>query len=230
MPKKTRTSKGEQTDKFGIHYPVQESEVDIAGDFEQLALSVEKALDNLEVDGTPGADGKSAYEIAVEKDPSVGTEEEWLESLKGDPGPKGEDGNNGKDGDPGNDGVSATVDVDATAITGDAGSKVKVDNTGNTTNAVFQFTIPQGEQGEPGKDGSGVSIKGRKTWTEIQAVADKDEGDMYILAEDAADAPSPVDAGGSAEMVLLGLMVTGQTLVLFRGRKVSLVLHQIFRL
>ena len=205
MPKKTKTSDGQTTPTFGIHYPAQESKVDIAGDFEQLALSVEDALDNLEVDGTPGADGKSAYEIALEKDPSVGTEEEWLESLKGDTGPKGEDGNNGKDGDPGNDGVSATVTVDSDVITGAPDTSADVENTSDDPhNAVFKFTIPRGSKGEKGddgndgKDGSGVTILGRKTWAEIQAVADKNEGDMYILAEDEASAPSPVDAGGSA--------------------------------
>lgn len=39
--------------------------------------------------GQPGADGKSAYEIAVEHG-FVGTEEEWLESLQGEPGSGGE--------------------------------------------------------------------------------------------------------------------------------------------
>ena len=53
MPKKTRTSEGQQTSKFGIHYPAPESEVDIAGDFKELADSVEKALNNLEVNGAP---------------------------------------------------------------------------------------------------------------------------------------------------------------------------------
>lgn len=182
MPKKTRISDEQETPKFGIHYPAQESEVDIAGDFKQLALSVEDALDNLEVDGTPGEkgdDGASAYEIALEKDPSIGTEEEWLESLKGD---KGEDGK------------AATVDVDAIAVTGDPKSNVKVENTGNTTHAVFKFTIPQGEQGKDGKDGSGVSIKGTKTWPEIKKIGDDGDavdGDMYILKENSADAPAP---------------------------------------
>lgn len=41
--------------------------------------------------GEPGRDGKSAYDIAVENG-FVGTESEWLESLKGT------DGNNGNDG------------------------------------------------------------------------------------------------------------------------------------
>lgn len=38
-----------------------------------------------------GADGKSAYQIAVDNG-FEGTEAEWLESLKGEPGKDGEDG------------------------------------------------------------------------------------------------------------------------------------------
>lgn len=41
--------------------------------------------------GTPGADGDSAYEIAVDNG-FVGSESEWLESLKGDPGDDGAPG------------------------------------------------------------------------------------------------------------------------------------------
>ena len=43
------------------------------------------------VAGGAGTAGKSAYEIAVEHG-FEGTEEEWLESLKGEPGPPGADG------------------------------------------------------------------------------------------------------------------------------------------
>ena len=50
-----------------------------------------------------GKDGKSAYEIAVEYG-FVGTEAEWLESLKGVNGKDGCDGRNGVDGLPGKDG------------------------------------------------------------------------------------------------------------------------------
>ena len=52
-----------------------------------------------------GKDGKSAYEIAVEHG-FVGTEAEWLESLKGANGKDGCDGRNGVDGLPGKDGKS----------------------------------------------------------------------------------------------------------------------------
>lgn len=48
-------------------------------------------------DGPQGEDGKSAYEIAVDKG-FVGTEEEWLASLKGEPGEDGADGSDGVDG------------------------------------------------------------------------------------------------------------------------------------
>ncbi len=50
-----------------------------------------------------GKDGKSAYEIAVAYG-FVGTEAEWLESLKGVDGKDGCDGRNGVDGLPGKDG------------------------------------------------------------------------------------------------------------------------------
>lgn len=51
-----------------------------------------------------GKDGKSAFEIAVEHG-FVGTETEWLESLKGIDGKDGCDGRNGADGLPGRDGI-----------------------------------------------------------------------------------------------------------------------------
>ncbi len=47
------------------------------------------------MDGTNGADGKSAYELAVEKG-YTGTLEEWLSSLVGEAGESGQDGCDGK--------------------------------------------------------------------------------------------------------------------------------------
>lgn len=48
--------------------------------------------------GAAGKDGKSAYELAKEQNPSVGTLDEWLASLKGEKGAKGDAGKAGKDG------------------------------------------------------------------------------------------------------------------------------------
>ncbi len=52
-----------------------------------------------------GKPGKSAYEIALEHG-FVGSEAEWLESLKGSDGQDGRDGVDGKDGENGRDGLS----------------------------------------------------------------------------------------------------------------------------
>lgn len=93
-------------------------------------------------DGQDGTDGKSAYEVAVANG-FIGTEREWVDSLKGADGRqgvdgksayqvavdngyvgteeewllslKGDNGRDGKDGNDGQDGVSPTVAVSQTA-------------------------------------------------------------------------------------------------------------------
>ena len=57
----------------------------------EIATSIPKQGDSQEEPGTPGKDGKSAYEIAQENG-FEGTEAEWLESLKGEDGKDGVDG------------------------------------------------------------------------------------------------------------------------------------------
>lgn len=79
--------------------------------------------------GPAGADGKSAYEIAVEEG-FAGTEQEWLESLKGQPGQDGDDGQPGKS--------AYQVAVDAGFI---------------GTEAEWLASL-QGEPGQDGEDGS----------------------------------------------------------------------------
>ena len=79
--------------------------------------------------GEPGADGKSAYEIAKELHPEIGNAEEWIASLKGEKGDAGKDGatgekgNDGKDGSPGKDGkgvksITLKTDADGKVIGG----------------------------------------------------------------------------------------------------------------
>lgn len=88
---------------------------------------------------------------------------------KGDPGPKGADGKNGQDG------AAATIKVGKVTT----GTSASVTNSGNSTDAVFDFVIPvsgggqgiQGPRGEPGpkgdpgpkgadgKDGTAATIK-----------------------------------------------------------------------
>ena len=62
----------------------------------------------------------------------------------------GQDGQNGQDG---QDGQSATIQV-GTVTTGAAGSDASVTNSGTSSAAVFNFTIPRGNTGESGQDGS----------------------------------------------------------------------------
>ena len=77
--------------------------------------------------GTPGKDGRSAYEVALDNG-FVGSESAWLESLKG------------KDGEKGADGKAATVKI-GTVTEGDTPS---VTNSGTDTDAVLDFVLPKG--------------------------------------------------------------------------------------
>jgi len=63
------------------------------------------------VDRSVGADGKSAYEIAVDNG-FEGTEKEWLESLVGERGPAGPAGEPGADGADGKDGFPSEEEWD----------------------------------------------------------------------------------------------------------------------
>lgn len=93
---------------------------------------------------------------------------------------------------PGPGGMDATVAVGA-VTTGAPGTQAVVTNVGNANNAVFNFTIPQGAKGDPGKDGTGVSIKGTATtWPPSATPA---AGDMYILGD-----PVPAGAPGGSKV------------------------------
>ena len=71
---------------------------------------------------------------------------------KGDPGDQGPQGPAGEDGQPGPAGQAATITVGSTT-TGAPGTQAQVTNTGTENAAIFNFTIPQGEQGPKGDTG-----------------------------------------------------------------------------
>ena len=85
-------------------------------------------------DGQAGADGKSAYDIAVENGFN-GTESEWLESLHGQ---NGQNGTNGQPGANGNDGKSAY--------------QLAVENGYNGTVEAWLLSL-HGQNGQNGQDG-----------------------------------------------------------------------------
>lgn len=64
-------------------------------------------------------------------------------------GPQGEQGEQGPIGETGPRGKAATVTV-GTVTTGAAGTSAVVTNSGTSEDAIFNFTIPRGDQGAPG--------------------------------------------------------------------------------
>ena len=147
------------------------------------------------VDGTDGEDGEDGLSAIVEagdtfplapgSDPSVTPtypsatpEDPALHHVKFDFFiPKGDKGDDGAVG------TAATVDVDPDPVTLAPGNYVEVENTGDTTNAVFKFKIPVGDigpqgvrglrgpigpigpQGEQGEEGEAASIVVQSTNT-----------------------------------------------------------------
>ncbi|WP_293695006.1 hypothetical protein [uncultured Phascolarctobacterium sp.] len=92
--------------------------------------------------------------------------ERGLQGLQGVPGEKGDTGHQGdvgpqgpqgKQGATGAAGVAATIKV-GTVTTGAAGTAAKVVNSGTTSAAVLDFTIPQGARGEKGEQGAGSTV------------------------------------------------------------------------
>ncbi len=65
---------------------------------------------------------------------------------------QGANGSNGNPGQNGGPGRAATIRV-GTVSTGAAGSQASVTNSGNSTDAVFNFTIPKGKDGTNGSNG-----------------------------------------------------------------------------
>lgn len=85
-----------------------------------------------------------------------------IQGVKGDPGatgPKGDTGSTGATGatgptgSAGANGAAATISV-GTTTTGAAGSSVSVTNSGSSSAAVFNFTIPKGDKGDTGSTGA----------------------------------------------------------------------------
>ena len=114
------------------------------------------------VPGPRGHDGKSAYEIAKELDPSIGSKEEWIKSLKG---PKGDTGERGPIGPAGPQGIQG-----AQGIPGEKGAPGEsAFEIAKKLDAYFYLTDeesfiedlkgrpgqdgPQGPTGERGEDG-----------------------------------------------------------------------------
>lgn len=96
------------------------------------------------IQGLPGEKGDKGDAFTYEDFTA-----EQLQSLKGPKGDMGPQGGQGPKGEQGNDGKAATVSV-GTVTTLPAGSNATVTNSGTEQNAVFDFGIPKGQDGNDG--------------------------------------------------------------------------------
>ena len=137
-----------------------------------------------------GEAGKSAYDIAVEHG-FVGTEEEWLESLRGPQGEKGEQGEQGPQGEKGEQGEqgeagtpgttpSITINEDGYWVINGEVTDVKAEGE-DGEDGKDGASGPQGPSGTPGADGDRGSLWFNGVGTPTSAVAgDLQKGDMYL--------------------------------------------------
>lgn len=132
------------------------------GTIPELLKDAKEALDEA-AEAIAQMRGKSAYEIAVDNG-FIGTEQEWLESLKGAAGAKGDKGDKGEKGEPGEKGEQG-----APGAQGERGEKGDTGARGD-----------KGETGEQGPQG----IQGPKGETGAQGPAGADGKNYILSAED----------------------------------------------
>ena len=150
----------------------------------EIQLKLPTALDGVDgVDGyTPirgldyndGARGKDAYETAVSQG-YIGTETEWLETLKGSAGPQGN------------------------SIKGDTGASLTLVNSVNNGNGTITLSfsdgsshtteVLKGDRGDNGKDGNSV---------DVESVAFNPDYTMTIRFSDGFESTSPISLQGPA--------------------------------
>ena len=130
-----------------------------------------------------GADGKSAYQIALDNG-FEGTETEWLASLKGDKGDKGDTGAQGEQGLPGEKGEKGDTGAQGIqgiqGIQGEKGDKGDKGDTGAT-----------GATGAAGKSAYDYAKEGGYTGTEIEFIQ-KLAKDIPTITQEAGESESLV--------------------------------------
>ena len=139
-----------------------------------------------------GKDGKSAYEIALENG-FVGTESEWLESLKGADGKDGINGKDGVDGAPGQDGIDGQPGKDG--IDGQNGADGQDGVNGSDGKSAYIIAVEHGftgtetewlaslkgadgkdgADGQPGKDAPEVDLSNYATKDQLQKLEENAE-------------------------------------------------------
>lgn len=143
---------------FGVDFEVlpspETAEIESKDEFTLLESKIAE-VDKIIAEGIETAQGKSAYQIAVENG-FEGTVEEWLKSLKGTDGKDGIDGQNGANG---KDGIGIT----STEIS-ESGELVLTYSDGSTANV----GVVKGESGIDGKNYQVETIESTETTVELQ--------------------------------------------------------------
>lgn len=122
-------------------------------------------------DGAPGAPGRDGVDG---KTPVKGVD--YFDGQDGAPGRDGVDGSPGRDG---VDGAAATVRI-GTVTTLEPGSNATVRNSGTNTNAVLDFGIPRGADGE---DGAGSGEAGLDGFSPIAKVTQTSTGATITITD-----------------------------------------------
>lgn len=108
--------------------------------YAQLIAEIDKKIADVH-DGKDGADGKSAYQIAMDNG-YPGTEQAWLASLKGDKGDTGEPGAAGEKGEPGEKG-----DTGAAGKDGRDGTDGAAGRDGENGASAYEIAVQHGYSG-----------------------------------------------------------------------------------
>ncbi len=89
-------------------------------------------------------------------------------------------------------GDAATISVTPTTITGNAGTDASVANTGTTSAADYEFTIPRGDKGDKGDAGTGLIFQGYEDPAVVVTLTATEIGEAYTANV------SGVDSDGTA--------------------------------
>lgn len=121
-----------------------------------------------------GLDNPASVNIKGDKGDKGDTGAQGIQGVKGDKGDKGDTGAQGLKGDKGDTGATGAPGAAATisignVYTGAPGTNVSVSNSGTSTNAILDFTIPRGN---PGADG-GVTVDAELSSTSTNPVQNK---------------------------------------------------------
>ena len=127
--------------------------------YAQLIAEIDKKIADVH-DGKDGADGKSAYQIAVDSG-FDGTEQAWLASLKGEKGDKGDTGATGAKGEKGDKGdPGATGAAGKDGADGKSAYQIAVASGFDGTEQAWLASL-KGEKGDKGDTGA-TGAKGEK--------------------------------------------------------------------